>query len=88
MDFQLNAEQREIRDLARRFAEREISPRAAEADVAKTFPSRCTSARRNSACSASTCRRPWAAAASAASSWCSSPRPSAAAAWASAPRCA
>ena len=38
MDFQLNAVQREIRDLARRFAEREIAPRAAEADVAKTFP--------------------------------------------------
>jgi len=38
MDFQLNAEQREIRDLARRFAEREIAPRAAEADLGKTFP--------------------------------------------------
>jgi len=39
MDFQLNAEQREIRDLARRFAEREIAPHAAEADLAKAFPS-------------------------------------------------
>ena len=38
MDFQLNPEQREIRDLARRFAEREIAPRAAQADLDKAFP--------------------------------------------------
>nr|WP_211169161.1 acyl-CoA dehydrogenase family protein [Aromatoleum toluvorans] len=34
----MNQEQREIRELARRFAEREIVPRAAEADRSKTFP--------------------------------------------------
>jgi acyl-CoA dehydrogenase len=38
MEFQLTPEQREIRDLARRFAEREIAPRAAEADRTKAFP--------------------------------------------------
>lgn len=38
MEFQLNPEQRDIRELARRFADREIAPRAAEADRAKRFP--------------------------------------------------
>ncbi|MCK9986621.1 MAG: acyl-CoA dehydrogenase [Azoarcus sp.] len=38
MDFQLNAEQREIRELARRFSDREIVPRAAEADRSKAYP--------------------------------------------------
>lgn len=38
MDFQLNAEQREIRELARRFSDREIVPRAAGADRSKAFP--------------------------------------------------
>ncbi|WP_018991029.1 acyl-CoA dehydrogenase family protein [Aromatoleum toluclasticum] len=38
MDFQLNPEQREIRELARRFSDREIVPRAAEADRSKAFP--------------------------------------------------
>ncbi len=39
MDFELNPEQREIRELARRFSDREIVPRAAEADRDKRFPS-------------------------------------------------
>lgn len=38
MQFQLDPEQREISELARRFAEREIVPRAAEADRNKRFP--------------------------------------------------
>lgn len=38
MQFQLDPEQREISELARRFAEREIVPRAAEADRHKRFP--------------------------------------------------
>ena len=38
MDFQLKPEQREIRELARRFADREIAPRAAESDRSKRFP--------------------------------------------------
>ncbi len=39
MNFELNEEQRMIRDLARDFAEREIAPIAAEIDVTGKFPS-------------------------------------------------
>lgn len=39
MQFSLTEEQMQIRDLARRFAEREIAPLAAAADRAKRFPS-------------------------------------------------
>lgn len=38
MNFQLNDEQRQIRELARQFADREILPRAAEADRRQAFP--------------------------------------------------
>lgn len=38
MDFQLSDEQRQIQELARQFADREILPRAAEADREQEFP--------------------------------------------------
>lgn len=38
MNFQLSDEQRQIKELARQFADREILPRAAEADRLQTFP--------------------------------------------------
>ena len=38
MDFDLTPEQRDIRELARRFSDREIAPRAAQADIDKSFP--------------------------------------------------
>ena len=38
MDFSLTEEQRMIQDLAREFADREIAPFSAQADVDKVFP--------------------------------------------------
>jgi alkylation response protein AidB-like acyl-CoA dehydrogenase len=38
MDFQLNEEQRLVRDMVRDFAQRELAPRAAEVDKAEEFP--------------------------------------------------
>src|SRR5215831_5859293 len=38
MDFELTQEQRLLRDTARRFLEREVAPRVAEAEAAGRFP--------------------------------------------------